>query len=110
MRFQSGFAARAERVAMETRAIERPSGVQQVLAPAGWSDVRIEAWLDWVEAEGFATPLSGDWLNGGVDAWAEYGRALTPFVEAGLVEYTPPVLRLTRQGMLLANEVAAVFA
>lgn len=71
MRFQSGFAARAERVAMETRAIERPSGVQQVLAPASWSDVRIEAWLDWVEAEGFATPLSGDWLNGGVDAWAE---------------------------------------
>ena len=71
MRFQSGFAARAERVAMETRAIERPAGVQQVLAPAGWSDVRIEAWLDWVEAEGFATPLSGDWLNGGVDAWAE---------------------------------------
>lgn len=71
MRFQSGFAARAERVAMETRAIERPDGVQQVLAPAGWSDVRIEAWLDWVAAEGFATPLSGDWLNGGVDAWAE---------------------------------------
>ncbi|MBC1182714.1 TSCPD domain-containing protein [Brevundimonas sp. WCHBH090558] len=71
MRFQSGFAARVERVAMETRAIERPSGVQQVLAPAGWSDVRIEAWLDWVEAEGFATPLSGDWLNGGVDSWAE---------------------------------------
>ncbi|WP_295242252.1 TSCPD domain-containing protein [uncultured Brevundimonas sp.] len=71
MRFQSGFAARADRVAMETRAIERPSGVQQVLAPAGWSDVQIEAWLDWVEAEGFATPLSGDWLNGGVDAWAE---------------------------------------
>lgn len=71
MRFQSGFAARAERVAMETRAIERPAGVQPVLAPAGWSDVRIEAWLDWVEAEGFATPLSGDWLNGDVDAWAE---------------------------------------
>ncbi len=71
MRFQSGFAARADRVAMETRAIERPAGVQQVLAPAGWSDVRIEAWLDWVEAEGFATPLSGNWLNGGVDAWAE---------------------------------------
>ena len=71
MRFQSGFAARAERVAMETRAIERPAGVQQVLAPAGWPDVRIEAWLDWVEAEGFATPLSGDWLSGGVDAWAE---------------------------------------
>jgi ribonucleoside-diphosphate reductase alpha chain len=71
MRFQSGFAARAERVAMETRAVERPAGVQQVLAPAGWSDVRIEAWLDWVAAAGFAAPISGDWLNGGVDAWAE---------------------------------------
>ena len=80
MRFQSGFAARAERVAMETRAIERPSGVQQVLAPAGWSDVRIEAWLDWIEAKGFATPPSGDWLNGGVDAWAE-GLAATGVAE-----------------------------
>jgi oxygen-independent coproporphyrinogen-3 oxidase len=45
----------------------------------------------------------------GVDAWARYGDALRPFLEAGLVEYTPPVLRLTRQGMLLANEVCAVF-
>ncbi|RZJ89780.1 MAG: hypothetical protein EON88_19375, partial [Brevundimonas sp.] len=71
MRFQSGFAVRAERVAMETRAIERPTSVQQVLAPAGWSDAQIEAWLDWVEAAGFTTPMSGDWLNGGVDAWAE---------------------------------------
>jgi hypothetical protein len=32
-----------------------------------------------------------------------------PFVEAGVVKYTPPVLSLTRQGMLLANEVGAVF-
>ncbi len=45
----------------------------------------------------------------GVDAWDTYGTALTPFVEAGVVEYTPPVLKLTRQGMLLANEVCAVF-
>jgi oxygen-independent coproporphyrinogen-3 oxidase len=45
----------------------------------------------------------------GVDAWTTYGGALAPFVEAGLVEYTPPTLRLTRQGMLLANEVGAVF-
>jgi oxygen-independent coproporphyrinogen-3 oxidase len=45
----------------------------------------------------------------GVDAWDTYGTALAPFVEAGVVEYTPPVLKLTRQGMLLANEVCAVF-
>lgn len=45
----------------------------------------------------------------GIDTWGTYGMALSPFVEAGMVEYTPPVLRLTRQGMLLANEVGAVF-
>lgn len=45
----------------------------------------------------------------GVDVWDEYGVRLEPFVRAGLLEYTPPVLRLTRKGMLLANEVCAVF-
>jgi oxygen-independent coproporphyrinogen-3 oxidase len=45
----------------------------------------------------------------GVDAWDAYGTALAPFVEAGVVQYTPPVLSLSRQGMLLANEVCAVF-
>jgi oxygen-independent coproporphyrinogen-3 oxidase len=45
----------------------------------------------------------------GIDAWDVYGTALAPFVAAGLVQYTPPALRLTRQGMLLANEVGAVF-
>jgi len=45
----------------------------------------------------------------GIDAWGVYGPALSPFVDAGVVQYTPPVLRLTRQGMLLANEVCAVF-
>ena len=45
----------------------------------------------------------------GVDVWSRYGDALRPFVDCHLLEYTPPVLRLTRRGMLLANEVAAVF-
>lgn len=53
--------------------------------------------------------LAGIAARYGIDAWAAYGSALTPFVEAGLVEYTPLTLRLTRQGMLLANEVGAVF-
>jgi oxygen-independent coproporphyrinogen III oxidase len=43
------------------------------------------------------------------DVWAKYGAALQPFVEAGLVVYTPGILRLTREGMLLANEVMAAF-
>jgi len=67
MRFQSGLVAHADRVVMEMRAVERASAIQQVLAPAGWSDAQIEAWLDWSGA----APVSGDWLNGGVTIWIE---------------------------------------
>ncbi|GAW40895.1 Vitamin B12-dependent ribonucleotide reductase [Brevundimonas sp. SH203] len=70
MRLQSGFAPRAERVAMEHRVVERPAGVRPVLAPVGWSDAQIEAWLDWIAAEGLSDAASGDGLDGGVDAWA----------------------------------------
>lgn len=46
----------------------------------------------------------------GVDTWARYGRDLEPFVEAGLLVHEPGRrLALTRPGMLLANEVMAVF-
>jgi oxygen-independent coproporphyrinogen-3 oxidase len=45
----------------------------------------------------------------GLSVWPRYGDALRPFVELRLLEYTPPVLRLKRQGMLLANEVCSVF-
>ena len=71
MRFQSGFAVLAERVAIETRAIERPAGLDQVQVLTGWSDAQVEAWLDWIDA--FAPPStpSGDLLNGGIDAWTE---------------------------------------
>jgi oxygen-independent coproporphyrinogen-3 oxidase len=45
----------------------------------------------------------------GADVWGRYGAALQPFLDAGLVVHAPPVLRLTREGMLLANEIMAVF-
>jgi oxygen-independent coproporphyrinogen III oxidase len=45
----------------------------------------------------------------GLRVWSRYGGALQPFVESQLLEYTPPVLRLKREGMLLANEVCSVF-
>jgi oxygen-independent coproporphyrinogen-3 oxidase len=45
----------------------------------------------------------------GVDVWSRFGADLQPFIEAGLLVYTPQMLRLTRRGMLLANEVMAVF-
>jgi oxygen-independent coproporphyrinogen III oxidase len=44
-----------------------------------------------------------------VDVWARYGRDLHPFIEEGLVEHREARLRLTRRGMLLANEVMRVF-
>ncbi|OFW15905.1 MAG: hypothetical protein A3F70_15060 [Acidobacteria bacterium RIFCSPLOWO2_12_FULL_67_14] len=45
----------------------------------------------------------------GVDVWDRHGGELQPFVEAGLLIYDGRSLRMTRPGMLLANEVMAVF-
>jgi oxygen-independent coproporphyrinogen-3 oxidase len=45
----------------------------------------------------------------GVDVWARYGHELESFVDAGLLGRSAARLWLTRQGMLLAHEVMAVF-
>ena len=45
----------------------------------------------------------------GLDAWGKYGTALQPFLEEGLVRRDGSWLRLTRQGMLVSNEVLAAF-
>ena len=45
----------------------------------------------------------------GVDVWSQYGAALRPFVVAGLVTIEGTTLRLSRNGMLVANEVMQVF-
>ena len=45
----------------------------------------------------------------GTDIWGRYGDRLVPFQEAGLLLHEGDRLRLTRPGMLLANEVMAVF-
>jgi oxygen-independent coproporphyrinogen III oxidase len=45
----------------------------------------------------------------GVDVWAEWGHRLAGFVEVGLLRYDGERLRLTRKGMLLANEVMSAF-
>jgi oxygen-independent coproporphyrinogen III oxidase len=44
-----------------------------------------------------------------VDIWARYGSSLEPFMGEGLLERDGPRLRLTRSGMLVANEIMAVF-
>lgn len=44
-----------------------------------------------------------------VDVWGRYGAALESFVDAGCLVREDACLWLTRRGMLLANEVMAVF-
>jgi oxygen-independent coproporphyrinogen III oxidase len=45
----------------------------------------------------------------GVDVWARFGADLQRFVDEGVLVREGPRLRLTRQGMLVANEVMQVF-
>jgi coproporphyrinogen III oxidase-like Fe-S oxidoreductase len=45
----------------------------------------------------------------GVDVWQVYGADLEPFVQNGCLTRDCGRLRLTRRGMLLANEVMSVF-
>ena len=57
--------------------------------------------------EGVSTDLYR--VRFGQDVWTRYGEALTPAVEAGLLVHDTSGIRLTRRGMLLANEVMQVF-
>jgi oxygen-independent coproporphyrinogen-3 oxidase len=45
----------------------------------------------------------------GVDVWRQFGDELQPFVDERLLIYDGGSLRLSRRGMLLANEIMAVF-
>jgi oxygen-independent coproporphyrinogen-3 oxidase len=45
----------------------------------------------------------------GADVWRRYGEALAPFVADGCLERDGSVLRLSRRGMLVANEIMSVF-
>ena len=44
-----------------------------------------------------------------VDVWKRFGPRLVPFLDGGLLVRDGARLRLTREGMLLANEIMAVF-
>ncbi len=49
MRFDRWFADAAQAVDLEPREVEKPHGWLVAPAPAHWTDVRVEAWLDWAE-------------------------------------------------------------
>ena len=58
MRFQSRFAAAGERFGgLVARETERGAGVQTVVAPAGWTQAQLDAWMDWADR---LTPDDGD--------------------------------------------------
>jgi oxygen-independent coproporphyrinogen-3 oxidase len=44
-----------------------------------------------------------------VDVWSRYGAALAPFMADGLLMRDGPRIRLSREGMLVANEIMTVF-
>ncbi|WP_339928650.1 TSCPD domain-containing protein [uncultured Brevundimonas sp.] len=70
MRFMARFAALATTATVTTREIERANRIDSVLAPTDWTDVRVEAWLDWADAQPEVPYSPDDWLDGAVDAWA----------------------------------------
>lgn len=80
MRFERLFAGRAPEI--DLREIERPDRFVETLAPLGWPDARVEAWLDWSDtaAPGVADPESA--LDGALERYA--GRLAQAGRAAGL--------------------------
>jgi len=69
MRIKPRFSELADFVALELRAVERPGVVTSTFAPANWTDVRVEAWLDWVEGLPTDLPVGVSPLEEAPDAW-----------------------------------------
>jgi len=82
-------------VEIERRVLTREERLEDAL----FTGLRLSAGLD-AEAAG---------RRYGIDVFDKYGEALRPFVDAGWLVREGGGLRLTRDGMLMANEVMAVF-
>lgn len=80
-------------------AARRPLGRREALEEALFMGLRL---TDGVSCEALRRAH-------GVDVWATWGERLEPAVDAGLLVHDGARLRLTRAGMLMANEVMAAF-
>jgi oxygen-independent coproporphyrinogen-3 oxidase len=72
---------------------------QEQLEDALFTGLRLSAGVD-LEALGACY---------GVEVWSRYGAALRPHIDAGRLLWSEGRLRLTREGMLVANDVMSVF-
>jgi oxygen-independent coproporphyrinogen-3 oxidase len=84
-----------ESVVAERRALTKA----ERLADALFTGLRLNRGVD----------IDGLSMQYGVDVWSRFGERLAPFCEAGILRKEENRLRLTRPGMLLANEVMSVF-
>jgi oxygen-independent coproporphyrinogen-3 oxidase len=77
----------------------RVLGASERLEEALFTGLRLASGLD----------ISSVGITYGVDVWERFGGRLRPYLDAGLLQLERPYLRLTREGMLVANEIMAVF-
>ena len=56
MRFDPRLGDGEAHAALELRELERSDAVIDVIAPAGWSNARVEAWLDWAHRAALRAP------------------------------------------------------
>jgi oxygen-independent coproporphyrinogen-3 oxidase len=83
----------------ELQATARPLSAEERLEDALFMGLRLNAGLD----------LAAVKSRYSVDVWDRFGGELQIFVDEGLLSYDGQSIRLTRRGMLLANEVSTVF-
>ena len=80
---------------MERRELSRHEGLEEAL----FTGLRLASGID----------LNAMKVRYGADVWALYGCELERFRDAGLLIYDGRFLRLSRAGMLLANEIMSLF-
>jgi oxygen-independent coproporphyrinogen-3 oxidase len=77
----------------------RPMGIDERVEEAMFTGLRLTDGVDMREVG----------ARYAVDVWRRYGGRLQPFLDAGVLRKEGTRLRLTREGMLVANEIMAVF-